>query len=75
MSAQDGWSQRVRPLAGPTINSAIPINFVLESNGYREELNASYELIMFFSATQPCRAPKEQCDVTHSLRRLSLLWF
>jgi hypothetical protein len=27
------------------INSAIPINFVLESDGYREALNPSYELI------------------------------
>jgi hypothetical protein len=26
------------------INSAIPINFVLESDGFREELNPSYEL-------------------------------
>jgi hypothetical protein len=26
------------------INSAIPINFVLESDGYREELSPSYEL-------------------------------
>ena len=47
MSAWDGWSQRVRPLAGPMINSAIPINFVLESDGYRKGLNpraTSYEL-------------------------------
>ena len=43
MSAQDGWSQRVRLLAGPTINAAIPINFVLESDGYREGLDASYD--------------------------------